>query len=170
VKTALAAAGLTAGSTESLAERRAELDRDGTALALLLFLVAAVVATVLSTGTVLALSYVSGRRRSYELAALRSLGAPTRVLVRAGRREQVFLVVVGVLLGTVTGVAATLATLTALPAITGAGRAPVERAPEPLPVVLFVVAVLALVTVVAHLGARHVVAGARADLLRESQA
>jgi hypothetical protein len=170
VRAALTAAGLAPGTTESLAERRAELDRDGTALALLLFLVAAIVATVLSTGTVLALSFVSGRRRSYELAALRSLGAPTRVLVRAGRREQVFLVVVGVLLGTVTGVAATLAALTALPAITGAGLAPVERGPQPLPVALFVVAVLGLVTVVAHLGARRVVAGARADLLRESQA
>ena len=61
--------------TETLAARRGELGRDAPSLALILSLVAAVLAALLAVGTVLATAYVGGRRRSYELAALRSLGA-----------------------------------------------------------------------------------------------
>jgi hypothetical protein len=170
VREALDRLGVGPGSVESLAERQAELGRDAASLALLLGLAAAVVAAVLAVGTVLAMSYVGGRRRSYELAALRSLGATTRVLVRAGRREQLLLVLVGTLLGAVVGVGTTVAALTALPAVTLAGIAPAVRGPRLLPVVAVVLAVLALVAVVAHLGSRRVVTAARADLLRENQA
>ena len=75
-------------STESLATTEAELSRSGPALALRLFLLAAVVALVLGAGTLLANAYVVIRRRAYELAALRALGADRRVLVRSARREQ----------------------------------------------------------------------------------
>jgi hypothetical protein len=167
---ALRAVGGRVVGTETLATRRGELGRDAPSLALLLSLVAAVLAALLAVGTVLATAYVGGRRRSYELAALRSLGAAPRVLVRAGRREQLLLVVTGAVLGAVIGVAATYAALDALPAVTSAGIAPALRGPRLLPVVAVVGGVLLLVALVAHLGARRVVAAATADLLREDQA
>jgi putative ABC transport system permease protein len=167
---ALRAAGARVVATETVAARRGELGRDASSLALLLSLVAAALAALLAVGTVLATAYVGGRRRSYELAALRSLGAAPRVLVRAGRREQLLLVVTGAVLGAVVGVAATYAALNALPAVTSAGIAPAVRGPRLLPVVAVVCAVLLLVALVAHLGARRVVAAATADLLREDQA
>jgi ABC-type antimicrobial peptide transport system permease subunit len=167
---ALRAAGARIVGTETLATRRGELGRDASSLALLLSLVAAVLAALLAVGTVLATAYVGGRRRSYELAALRSLGAAPRVLVRAGRREQLLLVVTGAVLGAVVGVAATYAALDALPAVTSAGIAPALRGPRLLPVVAVVGGVLLLVALVAHLGSRRVVAAATADLLREDQA
>ena len=76
----------------------------------------------------------------------------------------------GAVLGTVVGVAAAYAALDALPAVTSEGLAPVLRGPRLLPVVVVVGGVLLLVALVAHLGARRVVAAATSDLLREDQA
>jgi len=157
-------------AVETLAERRGELDRDAGSLAVLLSLTGALVGVVLVLSTVLASAYVGGRRRAYELAALRSLGASRRVLVRAGRLEQVFLVLIGTVVGTAVGFAGTLAVLAALPGVTLAGTTPVTHEPRLLPVVVVALVALLLVAAVAHLGARRVVAAASADLLRESQA
>ena len=73
---ALVKQGLDVVSVDTIAEREAELDRSGGALSLRLFLLAAVVALILGAGTLLANAYVVIRRRAYELAALRALGAP----------------------------------------------------------------------------------------------
>jgi putative ABC transport system permease protein len=157
-------------AVETLAARRAELDRDAGSLAVLLTLAAALVGVVLVLSTVLATAYVGGRRRAYELAALGSLGASRRLLVRAGSREQVFLVLIGTVVGTVVGFAGTLAVLAALPGVTLAATTPVQHEPRLLPVVAVILVALLLVAAVAHLGARRIVAAASADLLRESQA
>ena len=170
VREALNQLGARTVAAESLAARRSELDQDAGSLAVLLTLTAAVVSVVLVLSTVLAMAYVGGRRRAYELAALRSLGASGRMLVRAGRREQVVLVGIGTAVGAAVGFAGTLAVLAALPGVTLAGTAPAPHQPQLLPAVLVAVVVLALVSVVAHLGARRIVAVASADLLRESQA
>ena len=71
---ALRAAGASVVAPRPSSARRGELGRDASSLALLLSLVAAALAALLAVGTVLATAYVGGRRRSYELAALRSLG------------------------------------------------------------------------------------------------
>ncbi|MGN6244722.1 MAG: ABC transporter permease, partial [Motilibacteraceae bacterium] len=164
--------GLQVLSTESLADRRAALERDGTALALRLYLVAALLAVLLAGGAVLTSSYVAARRRSYELAALRMLGAPRRTLVAAGVREQLALVGAGVLLGLVTGLAAAAVTLPALPAVAGSSvlGPPPTFATAWLPVLGVVAVLLAVVGVLAHLAARRTVRLAVVDRLREAQA
>ena len=170
VREALSRLGARTVSVETLAARRAQLDRDSGSLAVLLTLVAALVGVVLVLSTVLATAYVGGRRRAYELAALRSLGASRRMLAQAGGREQVFLVLIGTAVGTAVGFAGTLAVLAALPGVTLAATTPVRHEPRLLPVVVVIQVALLLVAVVAHLGARRIVAAASADLLRESQA
>ncbi|HEU4676218.1 MAG TPA: FtsX-like permease family protein [Motilibacteraceae bacterium] len=168
----LTAQGLQVLSTESLADTRAALERDGTALALRLYLVAALLAVLLAGGAVLTSSYVAARRRSYELAALRMLGAPKRTLVAAGVREQLALVGAGVLLGLATGLAAAAVTLPALPAVAGSSvlGPPPTFATAWLPVLVVVAVLLAVVGLLAHLAARRTVRLAVVDRLREAQA
>jgi putative ABC transport system permease protein len=155
-------------STETVAGREATLSRSGPALALRLFLLAAVVALVLGAGTLLANAYVVIRRRAYELAALRALGADRAVLVRSARREQVVLALTGTVLGAVAGL---VAAWLALPALLSAGDTglPVWLGPAWLPVVVLLVVVLAALVVVADIGARRTVRGAVPDLLRQVQ-
>ena len=155
-------------SRESVATTEAELSRSGPALALRLFLLAALVALVLAAGTLLANAYVVIRRRAYELAALRALGADRRVLVRSARREQVVLATTGTALGLVAGL---ITAAFALPALLGNGESglPVWLGPAWLPVLALVVIVLLALVVVADVGARRTVRDAVPDLLRQVQ-
>ena len=168
VRASLAKAGLDVVSTETVDGRVAQLDRSGGALALRLFLLAALVALVLGAGTLLANAYVVIRRRAYELAALRALGAPHAVLVRAARREQVTLALTGVLLGSAAGLWAAGVALPPLLASTSDGPPP-WYGPAWLPVVALVAVVLVLLAVVADVGARRTVRRARPELLRQVQ-
>ena len=108
------------------------------------------------------------RRRAYELAALRALGADRRVLVRSARREQVVLATTGTALGLVAGL---IAAAFALPALLGNGESglPVWLGPAWLPVLALVVIVLLALVVVADVGARRTVRDAVPDLLRQVQ-
>jgi ABC-type antimicrobial peptide transport system permease subunit len=169
ITSALRAAGLDVVSTQSVDARTAELDRSGTALALRLFLLAALVALVLGAGTLLANSYVVIRRRAYELAALRALGAPRSVLVRAARREQVVLALTGLLLGAASGLGAAAVALPPLIDATGSDGPPLWYGPAWLPVVVVLVVVLALLVVVSDIGARRTVRRALPELLRQVQ-
>jgi hypothetical protein len=163
------AAGLEVLSTESIAEREAQLSRSGNALALRLFLLAALVALVLGAGTLLANAYVVIRRRAYELAALRALGASRRSLVRAARREQLVLAVAGLVLGAGAGLLAAYYALPALISVSAADGPPAWFGPAWIPVVGLLVVVLALLVVVADVGARRTVHRALPDLLRQVQ-
>jgi putative ABC transport system permease protein len=167
----LTGAGLTVTHTESLADRIAVLNRDGTALALRLFLVSAATALVLAAGTLLASAYVVARRRSYELAALRVLGASRGVLVRAGRREQLALGSVGTLVGALAGAAAATVALPALDRLSGSGDGPpMSYAPAWGALSVLLVVTIGVLAVLAHLGARRAVHLAVPDRLREVQA
>ena len=167
----LTAAGVSVTRTESLADRIAVLDRDGTALALRLFLVSAATALVLAAGTLLASAYVAARRRSYELAALRTLGASHGVLVRAGRREQLALGAVGALVGTLAGATAATLALPALDRLSGSGDGPsLGYAPAWGALAVLLVVTMVVLAVLADLGARRAVHLAVPDRLREVQA
>jgi hypothetical protein len=166
---ALAAEGVELLSEESVADREVELGRSGDALALRLFLIAALAALLLGAGTLLASAYVVLRRRAYELAALRALGATRRDLVSAGRREQLLLAAVGVGLGLVTGLAAASVALGPLLAPAGAAGPPVWLGPAWSAVLVLVAVVLVALAVVAHIGARRTVDRALPDLLRQVQ-
>ena len=169
VRDAIVAAGFDVVGTESITEREAELDRGGGALALRLFLLAAVVALVLGAGTLLANAYVVIRRRAYELAALRALGAAPAVLVRSARREQVALALTGVALGAASGLGAAGVALPSLLATAGAEGPPLWYGPAWLPVAALVAVVLVLLVVVADIGARRTVRRALPELLRQVQ-
>jgi hypothetical protein len=169
VPAALEAQGLGILSVESIEQRTAELDQGGVALALRLFLIAALVALLLGAGTLLANAYVVIRRRAYELAALRALGAPRSVLVRASRREQIVLAYTGVAIGAVCGLfAAAMAIPNLLGASTAAGPPP-WFGPAWIPVVALVAVVVVLLAVVADVGARRTARHATLDLLRQVQ-
>ena len=117
----LAKVGLTVVSTESVAARTQQLDRQGTALALGIFLIAALAAVILAGGALLTTTTAAARRRSYELAALRVLGAKDRMLVAAGRRELLALTVVGTVIGVACGLVGARLAIPAIPAVDGSG-------------------------------------------------
>lgn len=156
------------GGTESVADRTARLSRTGPAVGLRVYVLAAVAAVVLAVGALLTASLVTARRRSYEIAAVLALGARRRTLVRAGRSEQLVLIVLGTVVGAAAGLVAVLLALPVLGAVTAGG--PVRPSPIAWPPVLAVVAVVLVATgALAHLTARHVVAMAGPDRLREVQ-
>lgn len=155
---------------ETVGAVTAELDRDGTALALRLFLVAAVAGLALAAATVLTGFFVTGRRRSYELAAVLVLGGSRRSLVGAARREQLALVGFGAGLGAVAGIAGIELVLSRLPTVTGGGGPLAAPALQWPVVVVTVVATVATVGVLVQVGARRVVRLASPDQLREVQA
>lgn len=158
-------------SREWVSTRRAELDRQGPALALLLFLVAAVAALLLAVAAVATTVYIGGRRRAYELAAMRTFGVPRRTLIRAGSREQLVLLGSGVLLGASAGLAAALLALPAVPVYADRNVGPpllFTPAWAVLGLMLLVAAVA--VAVVGHLAARQLVRVSLPDRLREAQA
>jgi hypothetical protein len=169
VRTALTSEGVEVLSTETVAGREAELGRSGDALALRLFLIAALAALLLGAGTLLASAYVVLRRRAYELAALRALGATRRDLISSGRREQLLLAVVGVALGLVTGLVSAAVALGPLLAPPDAAGPPVWLGPAWAAVLALVVVVLVALAVVADIGARRTVDRALPDLLRQVQ-
>jgi ABC-type antimicrobial peptide transport system permease subunit len=169
IRDALVKKGLDVISVESISAREAELNRGGGALALRLFLLAALVALVLGAGTLLANAYVVIRRRAYELAALRAIGAPRAVLIRSARREQVTLAVTGVALGAAAGLVAAAFALPSLLESAANGGPPLWYGPALAPVVVLVVAVLVLLVVVADVGARRTVRRALPELLRQVQ-
>lgn len=169
IRAELEAGGFTVIAVDSVEERLTELSRGSAALALRLFLTAAAVALAIAAGTVLAGTYIAARRRAYELAALRSLGAERRVLVRSGRLEQLALAVAGTTLGAVAGVLGAALTLPNLLASASADHPSPWFGPAWLPVGATLVGVLALLAVVAEVGVRRTVRLAQPELLRAVQ-
>ncbi len=96
-------AGLDVLSQETVADRADVLGRSGASLALLLLVLVAVGAIAIAALSVLAFALVQARRRSYELAALRTVGVRDRALRGASMREHGVLIGLGVLVGLVTG-------------------------------------------------------------------
>lgn len=169
VRGALEQQGLTILGEESVDDRLEVLSRSGEALALRLFVITALVALGLAAGTLLAYSFIMIRRRAYELAALKALGADHALLVRSGRRELLVLVVSGVALGAVSGLAAASAALPALLAGTGIDGPPPWYGPAWTPVLLLLAATLLLLGLIADVSARSTARRASPDLLRQVQ-
>ena len=166
----LAKVGVTVVSSESVAARKQQLDRQGTALALGIFLIAALAAVILAGGALLTTTASAARRRSYELAALRVLGAKDRLLVAAGRRELLALTLVGTVLGVACGLVGARLAIPAIPAVDGSGvLVHANRGPAWWAVLAVAVVVLAVGWIVAQVSARRTVRLARLDRLREAE-
>ncbi len=169
IRTTLEAGGMEVIGVDSVDERLDELARGSAALALRLFLIAALVALVIAAGTVLAGTYISARRRAYELAALRSLGASQRVLVRSGRLEQLALAFIGTALGAAAGLLGAAITLPNLLMSASADHPSPWFGPVWPPVLATIAGVLLLLGLVAEIGARRTARLAQPDLLRAVQ-
>ncbi len=162
-------AGLPVTRVETV-ERRAEaLSRTGPALALALLVGVALAALAIAVLALLAVALVQGRRRSYELAALRTAGVSDRVLRRASLREYVVQLGAGTVAGVLCG--ATTARLLGS-SVAGLGRngtrAPVVDAVEWATLLPVTVVGMVVFVVVAQLCARANVRFADVDLLREA--
>jgi hypothetical protein len=169
VRTGLEAAGLTVIGEESVTGRLAELERSGEALALRLFVITALVALGLAAGTLLAYSFIMIRRRAYELAALKALGASHGLLVRSGRRELLALAGTGVTLGLASGLVAAAVALPALLETSPADGAPTWFGPAWIPVLALTAVVLGVLVLIADISARSTARRATPDLLRTVQ-
>lgn len=170
VRAALLAHGLRTVSVERQATVRAFLDRQGSALALRLFLAAALASVLLALAAAATMVFVSARHRAYEIAAMRSLGIRSRTLVGSITREQGWLLWGGTLLGAAAGVVAAWLALPAYPLAKADGNGPpLALSPAYAPIVGLALAVLALSAVVAHVSARAVVRAGAPDRLREAR-
>jgi hypothetical protein len=169
IRAALEADGFEVVAVDSVEDRLSVLGRDSAALALRLFVVAALVALLIAAGTVLAGTYITARRRAYELAAMRSLGADHHVLVHSGRLEQLALAFTGTALGAAAGLLGAAVTLPNLLMSASADYPAPWFGPAWLPVLATTVGVLLLLGLVAEIGARRTARLAQPDLLRAVQ-
>ncbi len=108
-------AGVAIIGSRSAAEQTAQYDRQGPALAILLFLAGAALGALLAAGGTVLNLHLAGRRRTYELAAISALGVRRRVLLAALYAEQGLLLIFGVGVGVAAGIGGALLALPAVP-------------------------------------------------------
>jgi putative ABC transport system permease protein len=165
----LRAAGLVLDGGSTLAARKAELAREGPALALLLLAVCAVAGALLAMGGTAVSIAAAVRRRSYEAAALATVGVRRGQLYRAAIAEQVLLLGTAVVVGLPAGVLALLLALPAVPEAKDDSPVPLAFLPPPLPILLCAVVLVLLVGGTVLLSAGRVVRAGSAARLRESE-
>lgn len=165
-------AGVVITTQETLSDRKAVLDRQGPALIMALFVAAAALALLLGLSTACLSVYVSARRRTYEIAAMRSLGISRRTLFAAAATEQASLMTAGTLMGIVVGTISCALVIPAVPLFPGGDNAgpSLQLQPAWAALAILLVATLGAAGVVGALAAHRLVAASVTDRLRESQA
>ena len=164
----LQAAGFDTGSETLAADRLARLGRQGPALALALLLACAVAAAVLAIGATATAIATTGRRRSFELAALRVLGVSRAALTRATVLEQALLLGSALLLGVPTGVVAAVLAMPVIPQFSDTSPLPLANTPQAWPVAALAGGFLVLLVATALLAGTALVRAAVPSRLRES--
>lgn len=154
---------------QSAADQASLYARQGPGLASTVFLADAIAAAVLAAaGAVMGL-VSAGRRRRFEYAALRAAGATPRSLYAGLLLEQLAVLLFGAVAGAVAGVVAALLTIRSVPEfVTQPSEPPLSYG---LPATVLTAALLAafvVLLVVAAVSSRILLAGARADQLREA--
>jgi predicted lysophospholipase L1 biosynthesis ABC-type transport system permease subunit len=165
----LRAAGLVIGPARTEHARLIELGRQGPALSLFLLLACAIVGSVLAVGgTAISIS-ASARRRSFEMAALRTVGVTKPALYRAGVLEQLLLLGTAVVLGIPAGILAARLAMPVIPEFADTTPIALQYGPNPVPVVLFAIAFSAIVGLSAAVASYAVLRAARPGRLREAE-
>lgn len=164
----LRAAGFDVGTVTDAATRQARLGRQGPALALALLLACALAAAVLATGATATAVAASGRRRSFELAALRVLGVPRRALTRSTVLEQALLLGSATVCGVPAGLLAAVVAMPVIPQFSDVSPLPLANTPQPLPVLAVVGAFVVLLVATAVLAGVLLVRAAVPARLRET--
>ncbi len=163
----LQAAGLRIVREESRSRLLADLNRTGTALGLWGLLAAGFAALALAAVAATTAARAAARRRGYDLAAVRALGAGRRTLLAAVRLDRLVTLGTGVLVGALCGVLAGARAYPFLPALgPGTDAVPPVWTPAVAPVALTVTVAAVLVVVLAETGARTVLAASGNDRLR----
>jgi hypothetical protein len=163
----LAEHGVRVVGAESVAERRAELDRTGPALALLLLLGMAAAALLVAALAVVALALVQGRSRAYETAALSTAGVRDGTLRRAAWWEYGVQLATGTVAGVAAGIVATLGLGTSVTHLGLTGPvAPVSGDLPPVWLTSVVVTTVLCFALVSSACARMTVRAARPEMLR----
>jgi len=117
-------AGVTIVSRRSAAHQTALYERQGPELALLLFLCGAALGAALAAGGCVLTSYLAGRRRTYEIAALLAQGLRSRTIFIALVAEQGLLLAFGIAVGAAAGIAGAQLALPDVPEFADAPTAP----------------------------------------------
>ena len=164
----LTAAGVPVDSVTTAAEREDQLSREGPALALRLLLVCALAGAVLAASAVAISVAVTGRRRSYELAALRAVHVKRSALVSACVLEQGLLLGIGLVVGVPVGLLVARLALPTLPQTSTATTLPLTVDVQVLAVTTFVVVAAALLVTTAVVAGVALVRQAVPDRLREA--
>jgi putative ABC transport system permease protein len=163
----LAGQGITVVGVDSTTGAGSTLSKTGIGLAYTLFLLAAAAAAVLAVGITAFALAVSSRRRGPELAALGAVGVSSVARRRSIEIEQDLTVGVGVVLGSVVGLAATALALPSLPEFIALGPGPPLELGLPVgPLVVTLVVLIVTLGITVVIGARSVVRSATVDRLR----
>ena len=170
VRPALRAAGVRIDGVVSAATLRAQLIRQGPALATVLFLADAAAAAALAAGAAITGLYASGRRRRHEYAALLASRVPRRSIRASLLAEQAIVLGFGVVIGLAAGFAATVLALRSVPEfITQPQAPPLSYLPPLGGLALLVAAALAVLVLAAVAASMLLVRSVRPDLLREAE-
>lgn len=169
IKPRLIAAGVKITSEQKVATLVARLQRQGPALASVLFLADAVVAAILAAGAAVLGLYVSARRRRYEYAALEASGVKRRSLRSAVLLELAVVLGFGTATGVATGLAAATVVLRSVPEFVGKPPVPdLSFVPPTAPVAAMLGAAIGLLAVAALISSVTLIRGVSADQLREA--
>lgn len=170
VRPALRAAGVRITGVTSAASARAQLIRQGPALATVLFLADAAAAAALAAGAAITGLYASGRRRRYEYAALLASRVPRRSIRASLLAEQAIVLGFGVIIGLAAGLAATLLAVRSVPEFINQPQAPpLDYLPPVADLAALVGAALIVLVLAAVVASVLLVRSVQPDLLREAE-
>ncbi len=170
-KQRLRRAGVSILATASGARQTAIYQRQGPALAVLLFLVGAALGCLLAAGGAVITLHIAGRRRTYEMAAMEAFGLRRRALFASLFAEQALLAAFGVAVGVGAGVVGALLALPAVPEFADTPTAPpLLYGVRPLPVLVTVAVTVLVLGAVIAINAAALLRASRPDQLREAPA
>jgi putative ABC transport system permease protein len=170
IRSKLAAAGVVINSVTTIGQAEAVLDRQGPALASVLFVAAAGAAALLAAGAAVLGLYQAGRRRRHEYAALIAGRVSRRSLRASVLIEQLVVLGFGCLTGIVAGLIAAAVVLRNVPEFRSPPTSPpLLYSPPLVPVGVPLLVAVAVLAVAATAAALAVVRSARPELLRQAQ-
>jgi putative ABC transport system permease protein len=166
---ALRRAGLIVEQVSTTHHRVIVLSRQAPALALILLLICAVAASILAVGGTAISIAASGRRRSFELAALRVVGVRPRTLRWSCIVEQLLLLGASLVIGLPAGVVIARLVMPVIPEFSDVTAVALRFTVSLTPVVVFAVSFAALLTLTAVVAGITLARAAVASRLRETQ-
>jgi hypothetical protein len=164
-------AGVTILSTQSAAQQSALYSRQGPMLAILLFLAGSFLGALLAAGGAVLNLHLTGRRRTYELAAMSALGVRRAALLASLFAEQGLLLVFGVVVGALAGLVGAVLALPSVPEFADQPSAPpMLYGLHTVPVLLAVSVAIVVLAVVVAASSVNLLRLSRFDQLREAPA